>query len=153
MSPVWLLRPIQKNISKKLVKHEKITKEKMLTSDQFDSLITPITELYTEYETTVLKDIARRVKNLDFSSAAWQAQRLTESGSLYKNVLKELSRLTGQSEAQIAEILKRAGVKAINFDDKIYKDAGLNPLPLNLSPAMLIIFAPVHFVYLSQFDE
>lgn len=109
----------------------------MLTADQFDALTNPITELYTEYETTVLKDIARRLKNLDFSSAAWQTQRLTESGALYKNVLKELSRLTGQSETQIAEILKRAGVKAINFDDKIYKDAGLDPLPLNLSPAML----------------
>lgn len=109
----------------------------MLTADQFDTLTNPITELYTEYETSVIEDIARRLKNLDFSSAAWQAQRLTESGALYKNVLKEVAKLTGKSEAQVAEILKRAGVKAINFDDKIYKDAGLNPLPLNLSPAML----------------
>jgi len=109
----------------------------MLTADQFNTLTNPITELYTEYETSVIEDIARRLKNLDFSSAAWQTQRLTESGALYKNVLKELSKLTGKSESQLAELLKRAGVKAINFDDKIYKDAGLEPLPLNLSPAML----------------
>lgn len=109
----------------------------MLTADQFDALAQPITELYTEYESSVIQDIARRLKNLDFSSAAWQVQRLSESGALYKDTLKQLAQLTGKSEKEIAEILKRAGVKAVNFDDKIYKDAGLNPLPLNLSPAML----------------
>ena len=109
----------------------------MLTSDQFDALTEPILSIYSEYETSVIVDIARRLKNLDLSSAGWQAQRLTESGALYKNVLKELSKLTGKSETEIAALLKRAGVKAINFDDKIYKDAGLNPQPLNLSPAML----------------
>lgn len=109
----------------------------MLTAEQFDGLIEPITELYTEYETSVIADIARRLKNLSFDSAAWQVQRLTESGALYKDVLKKLSKLTGQSEEQIALILKKAGVKAVQFDDSIYKDAGLNPQPLNLSPAML----------------
>jgi len=109
----------------------------MLTASQFDELIIPIMDLFHEYEQSVLNDIARRLTNLDFASAAWQAQRLSESGFLYNGILKKISRLTGQSEKQIAETLKRAGVKAIVFDDKIYKQAGLNPLPLNLSPAML----------------
>lgn len=109
----------------------------MLTSAQFDQLSEPILSIYYQYEQSVLNDIARRLKNLDFASAAWQVQRLSESGALYDDILKKLSRLTGQSERQIAETLKAAGVKAIAFDDKIYKAAGLNPLPLNLSPAML----------------
>lgn len=109
----------------------------MLTSDQFDALTEPILSIYTEYEISVIQDIARRLKNLDLSSAAWQAQRLTESGALYKDVLKQLAKLTGKSEQEIAKLLQKAGVKAINFDDRIYKDAGLEPIPLNLSPAML----------------
>ena len=109
----------------------------MLTADQFDALTVPIVDLYADYETSVIVDIARRLGNLNFSSAAWQVQRLTESGGLYKDVIKELSRLTGKSEAVLKEIFKRAGVKAINFDDKIYKEAGLKPIPLNLSPEML----------------
>jgi Phage minor capsid protein 2. len=109
----------------------------MLTSDQFDTLTPPILSIFHEYEISVIKDIARRLKNLDFASAAWQVQRLSESGALYQDVLKQLAKLTGQSEKEIADILQRAGVKTITFDDKIYKDAGLNPLPLNLSPAML----------------
>lgn len=109
----------------------------MLTSDQFDALTEPIMNLYADYETSVIEDIARRLKNLDFASAAWQVQRLTESGALYKDVLKKLAKLTGQSEAAIAETLKKAGVTAVKFDDEIYRAAGLNPLPLNMSPAMV----------------
>lgn len=109
----------------------------MLTSDQFDSLTQPIIELYSEFEISIIRDIARRLKKLALDSAAWQTQRLTESGALYQNVLKELAKLTGQSEREIAQMLERAGVKAINFDDRIYKDAGLQPIPLNLSPSML----------------
>lgn len=109
----------------------------MLTAAQFDALTVPMTELFHEYETSVLVDIARRLGNMDFASAAWQVQRITESGSLYNDVLRKLSSLTGRSEQQLAQIFKRAGVKAISFDDKIYKAAGLTPPPLNLSPAML----------------
>ena len=112
----------------------------MLTSDQFDAFVDPVMRLYNDYETSVIEDIARRLKNLDFASAAWQVQRLTESGALYNDVLKKLAKLTGQSEAAIAETLKKAGVTAIKFDDAIYKAAGLNPLPLNMSPAMVQAF-------------
>jgi hypothetical protein len=63
--------------------------------------------------------------------------RLQESGALYKDVLKQLAKLTGKSEQEIASLLQKAGVKAISFDDKVYKAAGLEPIPLNLSPAML----------------
>lgn len=109
----------------------------MLTANQFDSFTDPIVDLFSDYETSVIEDIARRLKNLDFASAAWQAQRLSESGSLYKDILKQVSKLTGKSESVLAEIFSRAGTKAVKFDDKIYKAAGLEPPPLNLSPAML----------------
>lgn len=109
----------------------------MLTSDQFDALTEPIMSLYADYETSVIMDIARRLKKLALDSATWQAQRLIESGALYKDVLKKLAQLTGMSEQEIAKVLRKAGVKAISFDDSIYKQAGLEPIPLNLSPAML----------------
>lgn len=109
----------------------------MLTASQFDTFVNPMMDLFSDYETSVIEDIARRLKGLDFSSAAWQMQRLSESGSLYKDVIKQLAKLTGKSEKVLEETFKRAGVKAITYDDKIYKAAGLKPPPLNLSPAML----------------
>jgi hypothetical protein len=109
----------------------------VLSADDFDALQNDIAPLYEDFQQTVINDMARRLANLDFSSAAWQAQRLQESGVLYKNILAELSKLTGKTQKEIAKLLTKYGVKAIAFDDEIYKNAGLNPSPLKLSPAMV----------------
>ena len=109
----------------------------MLTASQFDALMVPITDLYEEYNLSVIEDIARRLMNMDMTAtAAWEVQRLTESGMLYSDILEILSTLTGKTTEVLAESFRQAGVKAIAFDDSIYLAAGLNPLPINLSPAM-----------------
>lgn len=114
----------------------------MLTEDQFDVLPNNVLDVYEEYTLSVIRDIARRLAGMDMTStAAWQMQRLTESGKTFENALKELSKLTGKSEAELRAAFKAAGVKSIRFDDSIYKAAGLNPLPLNLSPAMSRVLA------------
>lgn len=111
----------------------------MLSVAQFDELSTPITNLYAEFEQAILEDIARRIIKMGnpTATAAWQVQRLSESGSVYENVIKELSKLTGKSEQTLRQTFEQAGVKTLKYDDAIYKAAGLNPLPLNLSPQML----------------
>lgn len=109
----------------------------MITAEEFDSFANLLLPLFDEYETEVLQDIARRLNNINYASAAWQVQRLSETGMLYQDILKRLAKLTGKSERQIARILKAAGVRTMKFDDAIYRQAGLSPIPLNLSPAML----------------
>ena len=109
----------------------------MLSAAQFDALTVPTVNLYNDYIDSVITDIARRLADMDMTSAAaWQTQRIIESGALYQDVLKRLSVLTGKSETVLRETFKKAGVKALEFDDRIYRAAGLDPLPLNLSPAM-----------------
>ena len=110
----------------------------MLTAAQFDRLPQRILALYADYEQSVIEDIARRLARLDYASpsAAWQMQRLTESGRLYESALSELAILTGKSQTELRSMFERAGVRSLAFDDGIYKAAGLDPLPLNLSPAM-----------------
>lgn len=114
----------------------------MLTPDEIDVLPDPILELYERFHISILEDIARRIAGLSYDSAAWQApawqaQRLIESGLLYEEVIQRLSELTGQSEEVLRRIFEKAGVKAIRFDDKVYRAAGLKPLPLNMSPQMV----------------
>lgn len=111
----------------------------MLTAAQLDVLPEPILALYRALEDSVLEDMARGLAALTdpaISRAAWQMQRLTEAGAVYEAVLARLSRVTGTSEALLREMFEQAGVRALRFDDAIYRAAGLNPLPLNLSPAM-----------------
>lgn len=109
----------------------------MLTGSQIDSLPGEIIALYQDYEDSILRDIARRLAGLDFATptAAWEMTRLTESGLVFENALKELAQLTGKSYVALRSMFAKAGVLAVRFDDKIYRAAGLNPLPLNLSPA------------------
>jgi hypothetical protein len=115
----------------------------MLTVSQIDSLPGETIALYQDYEDSILRDIARRLAGLDFATptAAWQMQRLTESGLVFENALKELAQLTGKSYVALRSMFEKAGVMAVRFDDKIYRAAGLNPLPLNLSPAMVNVLA------------
>jgi hypothetical protein len=114
----------------------------MLTVDQLDVLPNPIVELYRDYEDSVIMDIARRLGKMPMTAtAAWQMQRLTQSGLVYENALEELAKLTGKSEQELRALFAKAGVKAIKFDDSVYIKAGLNPLPLSLSPAMVDVLA------------
>lgn len=109
----------------------------MLTAHDLDILPAPILKLYEKYSQTVINDIARRIGNLNYSSASWQMQRLSEAGSLYEDILEKISELTGQSEQELHKIFEQAGGRAVKYDNAIYEAAGLKPLPLNLSPASL----------------
>lgn len=115
----------------------------MLTASQFDAIPTNILKLYHEYEDSVIADMVRRLVKMDYatSSAAWQMQRVIESGAVYEDVLKKLAGFTGKTEKELAEAFSAAGVKSMRFDDSIYKAAGLDPLPLNLSPQMAQVLA------------
>lgn len=108
----------------------------MLTADQLDVLPGPILDLFEEFHLSVIQDIARRVAAMDYNSAAWQMQRMIEAGKVYDNIVEELAQVSGYSETVLQRIFQDAGVKALRFDDNIYRAAGLDPLPLNLSPAI-----------------
>ena len=108
----------------------------MLTERFLDSSPDPLVDLTDQFQTSVIKDIARRLAGMKYESAAWQVQRLNESGMVYNNILDELSKITGQSETTLRQIFQTAGVESIKYDDRIYEAAGLRPRPLNLSPAM-----------------
>lgn len=111
----------------------------MLDADYLDVLAEPILELYEKFHTSMLEEIARRISDQTYATAAYQMQRIIESGKLYDTVLEELSEITGITNSILNKIFQEAGVRAIKFDDKIYKAAGLRPLPLNQSPAMVQI--------------
>ncbi len=108
----------------------------MLTADYLDVLPNSVLEIYERFQQSVINDIARRLSTMAYASAAWQVQRLSESGMVYDKILEQLSKITGQSEAELKTIFAKAGVRSTTFDNAIYIKAGLQPVPLNLSPAM-----------------
>lgn len=67
----------------------------------------------------------------------WQIERLQETGALLEDIQKEIAKATKKQVSEIAEAMEDAGVKALDYDDKIYRDAGLSPKALEQSPQLV----------------
>ena len=69
----------------------------------------------------------------------WNIELLQEAGYLLEDIQKELAAATGKMQTEIAEAMEDAGVRALEYDDKVYRDAGLDPIPLVQSPKLIAI--------------
>lgn len=67
----------------------------------------------------------------------WQIETLQEDGFLLEDIQKEISRKTKQQEKEIKEAFEDAGIKTLEYDDAIYREAGLSTLPLWESPYLI----------------
>lgn len=113
----------------------------MLTPEYLDVAPNQMFELYANLETTIINDVARRIKKMDYltATAEFQLQVAQEMGGIYENTILEIAKTNNVSEKYIKKTLTDAGVKSIEFDDNIYKTQGLEPVPITQSPAMLQI--------------
>lgn len=71
------------------------------------------------------------------SSDRWRIEVLQDSGYLLEDITAELAKYTKRQEKEIKAAMEEAGVKALEYDDKIYQAAGLSPMPLTQSPALI----------------
>lgn len=111
----------------------------MLKPGQIDKYPDNLVELYSQTEIDIIADIARRISTYDYfiPSAEWQYKKLVEMGNVHDEILKKLSHLTGRTEEELKKLMLDAGYESIKFDDRIYKKAGLDPQPIEQSPALL----------------
>lgn len=114
----------------------------MLTPDQLEALPRRFVQLWQQVEDDILQDIARRMKSLGeldplTPTAIWQALRLAETRAVRSNTVATLAKYTGKSRAEIKRLLETAGAQTLAADDAVYAAAGLDPPPVNQSPALL----------------
>lgn len=67
----------------------------------------------------------------------WQIQVLQDAGFLLEDIQKEIAAKTPYMQQEIAAAMEDAGVRAIEYDNKIYEAAGLSPKPLDMSPHLI----------------
>jgi len=110
----------------------------MLQLADFDKLLMPMQMIYEKFSEEVILDIVRRLMKMGklTKTAAWQVQRLVESGKQYNYVIDKISKLTSMSTKELNRTLMEAGVKSLKYDNMIITSAGFVPVNLNLSPAM-----------------
>ena len=67
----------------------------------------------------------------------WQIETMQQAGFLLEEIQKELAKSTGYMVDAIKEAMEDAGVRALEYDDGIYRAAGLDPVPLVQSPHLI----------------
>ena len=87
----------------------------------------------------IMLRIGRGEEYLLTATDKWQIETLQQSGYLLEDIQKEIAKYTKLQQKEIAEAMEDAGVKALEYDDKIYRDVGLSPVPLTQSPHLIRI--------------
>lgn len=67
----------------------------------------------------------------------WQIENLQQAGYLLEDIQKDIAKATKLQQTEIAEAMEDAGVKTLDYDDKIYQSVGLSPTPLTQSPELI----------------
>lgn len=90
-----------------------------------DSLPNTLVDLYGVVEIDILEDMARRISTYDYfiPAALHQNQKLQELGMMQEEIIARLSALTGQTQAEIVELLSEASAEAIDDDVEYYTRA------------------------------
>lgn len=83
----------------------------------------------------------------------WQLEVLQDAGYLLEDIQKELAKSTGLMQTEIAEAMEDAGVKALEYDDEIYKAAGLSPAPLTESPHLIRLMQSTYEATLGEWKN
>lgn len=101
-------------------------------------------QIASELHTAILKRMIakinlRKEKGYDYKLTAtdkWHLENLTDAGYLQEDIQQEIAKYTGYQVKEIEEAMTDAGVKALSYDDKIYRKAGMEPTPIQKSPHM-----------------
>lgn len=90
-----------------------------------DSLPNTLVDMYGVVEIDILADMARRISTYDYfiPAAQHQMQKLQELGMVQSEIIARLAALTGQTQAEIVDLLSEASAEAIEDDVEYYTRA------------------------------
>lgn len=113
----------------------------MLTPEELENVSNDVVELYSNLENELIRDIIRRIVETGEISSTTELRIRTaqELGVNYNDLIKTVAKYTNKSERCIRETFEQACIKSLDYDDKIYRSVGLNPIPLKQSANMLQI--------------
>lgn len=95
----------------------------MLSPRYLEGLSDDIIEIYSQLETEILQDMARRIARLGriTESTRWQAQMLAEAGGLKKNIARILAKYDKAIIRQVTETFTEALETNARNDNRIFK--------------------------------
>lgn len=112
----------------------------MLTPEYLESCgESTIVGIYDTLSQTVVECIAKRIAKTGSvtASSMHQINQAQEAGKLMDEITEEVARITGYSNAYVQELFNDAGVVSVKYESNICSVAGLAPISLKQSPAMI----------------
>ena len=118
----------------------------MLTQGDFINIEKQATAIYENLELEIIEEIATRIARVEYANTVVlnDARIAQEMGVLYQDIITLVARYNNTSYEKVAEIFEEAGAKTLSRDDFIYKEAGINPVPIRQSrPIMQTMSATI----------
>ena len=119
---------------------------KVLSPRYLEGLSDDIIEIYSQLETEILQDMARRIARLGRITEAtrWQAQMLAEAGGLKKNIARILAKYDKAIIRQVTETFTEALETNARNDNRIFKEATGRTISAPNAQAMLSTIQKCH---------
>lgn len=111
----------------------------MLTQGDFINIEKQAAALYESLELEIIEEIATRIAKVGYANTVVfnDIQIAQEMGVLYQDIITLVAKYNNSTYEEVSKIFEEAGAKTLKFDDKIYTEAGLNPLPVKQSSSMV----------------
>lgn len=110
----------------------------MLSEQDFIKIEKQAIGIYQNLELQIIKEIATRIANFGYANAVVlnNLSVAQELGFLYQDIIRLVAEYNNTTVKEANRIFYEAGEKTLKVDDAIYKEAGLNPLPLQQSESI-----------------
>ena len=111
----------------------------MLTEKDFIKIEKQAIEIYQNLELQIIEEIATRIARVGYANTVVinDVRIAQEMGMLYQDVITLVAKYNNSTYEEVEKIFQEAGAKTLKFDDKIYAESGMNPLPIKQSSSML----------------
>ena len=110
----------------------------MLIEQDFIKIEKQAIGIYQNLELQIIEEIAIRIANYGYANTVvTNSLRIAqEMGFLYQDIVRLVAGYNNTTYENVNQIFYEAGEKTLSYDDKIYKEAGLNPVPLKQSESI-----------------
>ena len=110
----------------------------MLTEQDFIRIEKQAVGIYENLELQIIEEIATRIANFGYANTVVinNLKIAEEMGFLYQDIIRLVAEYNNTTIEEVNRIFYEAGEKSLKFDDQIYKENGLNPVPLKQSESI-----------------
>jgi hypothetical protein len=108
-----------------------------LTPQYLDGVSEDLQSIYSDLETSIMSDIARRLSKADYltPTAEWQVYKMEAMGASQQYIAEQIAKTTKLSEKEVLRMFKEAGIKSSVQDTALQNELiKLGKLPADTIP-------------------